>query len=238
MSTSFVKFKFMIISIHQPNFFPWMGYFDKVNKSDKFVFLTSSLRSKDDKYLTRTKILNNNSKSQYLSIPLGSKQIPINQLKTPIDLRWRVRMLNVIKESYQRTNDFDEVYVEIEKLIMKECEYFSDYSINIIRFLISKLNIDTDLCIDTDFDQDFGVSNQRNIAICNRMGGDTYLSGNGAKTYNDRELYKKNSLNLLYQNYTTPKYKQRSNEFISGLSIMDVLFNCGFKETEKLLKQP
>ncbi len=227
----------MIVSIHQPNFFPWMGYFDKINRSDKFVFLTSSLRSKNDKYLTRTKILNNNSKLQYLSLPLGNKQIPINQLIMPADHQWKVKVLNIIKESYRSSNHFDEVYDNIEKLIMCEYEYFSDYSINIIKFLISKLHIDTELHIDTDFNQDFGVSNQRNIALCKKVGGDIYLSGSGAKVYNDNKLYSENSLDLIYQDYVAPTYVQMSNEFISGLSIIDVLFNCGFEGAEKLLKQ-
>ncbi len=227
----------MIVSIHQPNFFPWMGYFDKINKSDKFVFLTSSLRSKNDKYLTRTKILNNNSKLQYLSLPLGNKQIPINQLIMPADHQWKVKVLNIIKESYRSSNHFDEVYDNIEKLIMCEYEYFSDYSINIIKFLISKLNIDTELHIDTDFNQDFGVSNQRNISLCKKVGGDIYLSGSGAKVYNDNKLYSENSLDLIYQDYVAPTYVQMSNEFVSGLSIIDVLFNCGFEGAEKLLKQ-
>ena len=81
----------MIVSIHQPNFFPWMGFFDKINKSDQFIFLTGSTRSKNDKYLTRTKVLNN-AKSQYLSVPLGIKQISIKQLMMPADNRWKVKI--------------------------------------------------------------------------------------------------------------------------------------------------
>jgi len=227
----------MIVSIHQPNFFPWMGYFDKVNRSDKFIFLTSSLRSKNDKYLTRTKILNNNSKPQYLSIPLGAKQIPINQLLMPDDSQWKTKMLNIIKESYRRSNNFNEVYSDIKNLIMYESEYFADYSINIIKFLIHKFNIDTELHIDTDFDQDFGVSNHRNIALCKILDGNVYLSGNGAKIYNNDELYIKNSVELIYQNYVAPVYKQNSDEFISGLSVMDVIFNCGYSKAEGLIKQ-
>ena len=69
----------MVVAIHQPNYFPWMGYFDKINRCDKFIFLTDSFRSKNDKYLTRTMIINNNSKTQYLTIPLGINQVKINQ---------------------------------------------------------------------------------------------------------------------------------------------------------------
>lgn len=144
----------MIVSIHQPNFFPWMGYFDKINRSDVFVLLTSSTRSKNDKYLTRTKILNNNSTSQYLSIPLGTKQIPINHLKMPIDKTWKQKSLNRIQESYRNANFFDEVYDDIERLFMFESEQFSDYSANIINFFITKFNIDTKLYVDTSFNQD------------------------------------------------------------------------------------
>ena len=227
----------MIVSIHQPNFFPWMGYFDKINRSDKFIFLTSSLRSKSDKYLTRTRIINNNSKLQYLSAPLGIKQIPINQLIMPADHQWKTKLLNIIKESYRDSNYFDEAYNDIKELLMYEYEYFSDYSINIIKFYIFRLNINTKLYIDTDFGQDFGVSNQRNIALCKKVGGDIYLSGSGAKAYNDNKLYRDNSLDLIYQDYIAPTYLQISDEFIPGLSIMDVIFNCGYTATEKLLKQ-
>ena len=226
----------MIISIHQPNFFPWMGFFDKLNKSDKFVFLTSSVRSKNDKYLTRTRILSH-SKPRYISVPLGIKQIPINQLLMPENNHWKLKALNIIRESYRRQNYYDEVYAYIEDLFMYEFEYYSDYSINIIKSIITKLNIGTEIYIDADFNEEFGFSNQRNISICKILDGDVYLSGDGAKTYNNDELYKENSLELIYQNYSIPKYTQSSSQFVSGLSIIDALFNCGFKATEILLKK-
>jgi hypothetical protein len=226
----------MIISIHQPNFFPWMGFFDKLNKSDKFVFLTASVRSKNDKYLTRARILSH-SKPRYISVPLGIKQIPINQLLMPENNHWKIKALNIIRESYRKQNYYEEVYTYIEDLFMYEFEYYSDYSINIIKSIITKLNIVTDIYIDVDFNEELGCSNQRNISICKILDGDIYLSGDGAKAYNNNELYKENSIELTYQNYSIPKYNQSSSQFLSGLSIIDALFNCGFKETEILLKK-
>ena len=227
----------MIVSIHQPNFFPWIGYFDKINRSEKFIFLTSSLRSKNDKYLTRTKILNNNLKPQYLSIPLGNKQTLINQLMMPKDYKWKLKLLNIVKESYRNSYYFDEVYHDIEELLMNENDYFADFSINIIKFFILKFNIDTEIFVDIDFDQSFGSANQRNVELCKIIGGNIYLSGNGAKAYNDNNFFKDNSLDLIYQDYMPQIYKQNSNKFIPGLSILDVIFNCGYKATENLLKQ-
>ena len=103
----------------------------------------------------------------------------------PANQQWKAKFLNIIKESYRDSNYFDEVFNDIKEHLLCEYEYFSDYSINIIKFLISKLNIDTKLYIDTDFNQDFGISNQRNIALCKKVGGDIYLSGKGAIVYND-----------------------------------------------------
>ena len=146
----------------------------------------------------------------------------------PANHQWKAKFLNIIKESYRDSNYFDEVFNDIKEHLLCEYEYFSDYSISIIKFLISKLNIDTKLYIDTDFNQDFGISNQRNIALCKKVGGDIYLSGNGAKVYNDYKLYRDNSLDLIYQDYIAPTYVQISDEFIPGLSIIDVIFNCIF----------
>jgi len=225
----------MIASIHQPNFFPWMGFFDKLIQSDSFVFLTSSMRSKDDKFLTRTKILDGSS-SRYISIPLGIKQIPIKDLLMPNDKKWKIKTLNKIHNSYHDSQFYDEVVFDVKSLIMNESEYFSDYSINIVNFLVEKLNIDTKIFIDTDFEKDFGLSNERNVAICKELDANTYFSGIGAKEYNDKNLFKINDLDLIYQNYSHPEYRQNSDQFIAGLSIIDVIINCGYEKTEKILK--
>ena len=110
---------------------------------------------------------------------------------------------------------------------------------NLMRKLYEQVRAYDDLLDipDTDFDKNFGTSNQRNIAICKEIGADVYLSGNGAKTYNDNNLFKNSSIDLLYQDYLQPSYKQQSIKFVPGLSIIDMLFNCGYEETERLLKR-
>ncbi len=224
-----------IVSIHQPSFLPWIGFFEKIYRSDDFVLLTMATRSKNDKYLTRVEILNN-ERAKYLSIPLGVKQLPINQLHLPSGDKWKIKMLNLIKGSYEKSDYFDTIYTDLEFLLMKNYEYFFEYSINIIFFLVDRFNIHTKLHIDNSFECDFGVSNHRNIAICKKLGGSVYLSGNGAKAYNDITLYDDSSIKLIYQNYKPMEYRQMSTAFMPGLSVIDSMFNQGYRLTERLIK--
>ncbi len=225
----------MIASIHQPNFFPWMGFFNKINSSDVFIFLTDARRSKNDKYLTRSLILNNSSEN-YLSMPLGPKQIKISDLLMPNDNQWRINMLNVVNASYSKCNFYDEILIDIEKLIMFDCKYFFEFSINIIYFFMKKFNISTNCYIDLNFERHFGQSSSRLVNLCKEVKADKYLSGLGAMTYIDEDIFIKNKIDIIYQNYIPQPYNQYSTEFISGLSIIDVLFNCGYNETERLIK--
>jgi len=225
----------MIISIHQPNFFPWIGFFNKISNSDKFVFLTQSQRSKNDKFLTKTRILDNSKNVRYLSIPLGNKQPMIIDLEMPSSSLWKKKFLNIIKESYRNTPFFDHVYPDIEYLINQEERLFYKFSSNIVLHFLEKFNIKTQTFFDYSIGENFGVSNERNISICKKLNATKYFSGDGARVYNDEVMFRDANLQIVYQNYNQPKYNQNSETFKSGLSIIDSLFNCGYLETKKLI---
>jgi len=226
----------MKVAIHQPNFLPWLGYFHKIYISDKFVFLTEVQRSKNDKFLTRATIINNAKKKHFLSIPLGKDQCLISHLKMPKNNEWKEKFVNIIIESYRNSNYFEQVYPSLEELIKYECENFFEYSINFIKFFASNLNIKSELIRDTEIVGVQGESNYRNISITKNLNGDEYISGVGAKSYNSQELFDKNSISLVYQNYIHKDYPQHSTKFEPGLSILDALFNCGYEATESLIK--
>ncbi len=85
---------------------------------------------------------------------------------------------------------------------------------------IKKFTINTEIFLDTDLGTNFGVSNQRNLAICKKLNATHYLSGTGAQSYNDLNLIlKKNTIELVYQNFVIQNIIKNSSSFISGLSI-------------------
>ena len=119
---------------------------------------------------------------------------------------------------------------------MFDCKYFHEFSINIIYFLMNNLNIHTKCYIDKNFNKDFGQASLRLVNLCKEINAKGYLSGLGAKLYIDEDIFMKNKIDLTYQNYLFKSYKQDSSKFIPGLSIIDVLFNCGYVEAERLIK--
>ena len=224
----------MIISIHQPNFFPWLGLFSKINLSDYFVILTEAHRSKGDKYLSRATILNN-GKIVYLSIPLGKSQVEIKDLKLPKSNTWRVKFKNFIDESYRKAPFFREYQNDVADLIYADYDNFAEYSINIIKYFVKQFKFNTNIIIDTDFHTNLGTSNTRNLRICKELNADIYFSGLGAKSYNDEKLFLNNGIDLIYQNFNVIHYAQSSDKFIGGLSVLDAMFNLGIERTRDLI---
>ena len=82
-----------------------------------------------------------------------------------------------------------------------------------------------------------GDASERLVNICELMNADTYVSGIGGKNYLKEELFEEKNIKLQYQDYVPLKYKQNlSDEFISNLSIIDLLANNGNDESLKIIK--
>ena len=64
-------------------------------------------------------------------------------------------------------------------------------------------------------------------AICCSVGADTYLSGTGARDYNDEDSFAARGVEIAYTEFQHPVYPQVAEPFVAGLSILDLLFNCG-----------
>ena len=144
-------------------------------------------------------------------------------------------MISLINESYRKSKYFNEIHNDIEELIYADINNFADYSINIISFLLKRFDIRTDVYKDINFKRNFGVSNERNLSICQEFCASKYLSGVGARAYNDEAKYLERNIELVYQNFQEIEYPQMSKVFIPGLSVIDALFNVGYLATKQLI---
>jgi len=229
----------MKIAIHQPNFFPWLGYFEKINKSEKFVFMDDVAVPKSGKgsWLNRVKLIID-GKPSWVTCPYiheHGEQI-IRDVKIDYSQGWQKKIERTIDSYYRKAPFYEEVIEVILNGIYRKIEFLSEYNIQNIKYICSKIGITKEFIFQSNLENINSSSTQQLIDIVKNVGGDTYICGGGASGYQEDELFKKSGVDLEYQNFVHPEFNQiGSNQFIAGMSIIDVLFNNGFEETNKII---
>ena len=144
-------------------------------------------------------------------------------------------MLKTLKLNYSHAPYYKENEVFINSLMHFKSNNVSEFNIFIIKNICkifdlpAKFYSASDLSIKTS-------STEKLVAIVKKLHGHTYLSGLGGDKYQDAELFKSNSIHVIYNAFEHPKYKQvRMKSTIEGLSILDYIYNLGFDQTMILL---
>ncbi|MEK4230553.1 WbqC family protein [Solibacillus sp. FSL H8-0538] len=225
----------MKIAIHQPNYLPWIGYFDKLEQVDQFVLLDKAVHSKSG-FIHRNKIKTPNG-PLVLTVPLKNKEQPINELQIANNVNWPVSHWKAIEANYKKCPYWATYKDGFEQLYRSKWENVATLNITLIKHINALLNITTKILLESDFELDFGNGNTRNVNIVSHLGGDVYLSGVGARVYNDIREFHDNQIELVYQDFKHPEYPQRFGDFQPNLSIIDMLFNCGPETMEMIRKQ-
>jgi hypothetical protein len=217
----------MILSLHQPQYLPWLGYFDKIAKSDCFVFL-DCVQYKKREFQNRNKIRTKDGWI-WLTVPVISKSKGfqlINEVLINNSIGWQNKHLKSIICCYKNAKYFNEHIGFFENIYNKKFEKLIDINLAIIYYLLEQFSIKTKIF----FESSLSISTkktQRIIDICKKLNADTYLSGIGGKDYLDEELFEKENIKLIYQDFKHPVYKQCYEPFIPYMSAIDFLFNCG-----------
>ena len=229
-----------ICAIHQPNFFPWLGYFDKIVQSDVFVFLDAVTYPKSSKTMatwTNRVAINIQNQKQWISIPVVREDGVqyINQVRINTS-NWREKLKKTISFNYSKANYYDVVAPHVFRWIDYDFEYVSDYNICIIKEISDYLGLKTSFVKQSDLNTQ-NHSTRLLVEIVKEVGCDTYLCGGGAAGYQEDFLFEENGLKLKYQNFEHPQYQQLSKEFIGGVSVLEPLFNLGFDGVSALIKR-
>lgn len=217
----------MIISMHQPQYLPWLGFFHKIYHSDIFVFL-DNVQYKKREYQNRNRIRTKEG-WMWLTVPVLKNEEPypnISSVHIDNSQDWRKRHWRAIYVNYAKEPFFNKYSSFFDDLYKKEWERLVDLNINIINYIIQALGIGRRVYLESQLNINT-ANTARIIDICKELKADTYLSGIGGKGYLDEKQFSANKIKLIYQDFKHPQYTQRYNPFIPFISIIDLLFNCG-----------
>jgi len=228
----------MILSVHQPQYIPWLGYFDKMARSDAFVFL-DCVQYKEREFQNRNKIRTKDGWI-WLTVPVVTKGLGrqvIRDVKIDNSFPWRKEHLGSINAWYGRSPFFDKYFAFFEETYSREWETLHDINIHIIGYILKELSIPTPVYFESKYDIN-SKKTDRIIEICGKLEADTYLSGIGGKEYLETEKFAASGITLTYQDFRHPAYKQQfmkdKGDFMPYMSILDLLFNEGPRAGEIL----
>ncbi|PBQ31530.1 hypothetical protein CNR22_07040 [Sphingobacteriaceae bacterium] len=229
-----------IVTIHQPDFMPWLGLFNKINKADELIILdhvTNNPKSPEF-WCRRVKMLIG-GKDHWMSVSLKKDEkelfIPINTMEINMDEKAIKKFIQSVEQNYKKAPFFRETFYLVETYFAMEGNKLSQKNCWFIKEVMEKLKIETSLFFSSEMDPQFS-SNELLIDLLKKRSASAYLCGAGAGEYQKDELYTEQGISVIYNNFTQPSYKQfNTSEFVKGLSIVDVLMNNGFEGTSQLL---
>lgn len=229
----------MIISIIQPCFVPWLGYFEQIALADVFVYL-------DDVQYTKKDWRNNNQlkspngmKDIFVPVRNASRNILINQAIISYNQNWEEPLVNKITEWYRKAPFFKEVLSLISPLINMKYERLVELNYNLNKAICSYLGIQTPIFFSSDIPKSYSDKNNRIIEICKYFDGvDLLYDGKSAQNFIDLDLFNNNGIQVIFQDYIQVHYKQLWGPFLPYASSLDAMMNCGKDARKVLLGSP
>lgn len=216
------------IAIVQSNYIPWKGYFDMIAAVDEFILY-------DDMQYTRRDWRNRNQIKtpqglQWLTVPVKVKGKYHQTIReTEIDgEEWRENHWKALVQNYRRAPCFEEVAGLIEPLYREASVLLlSDLNRRFIETVCDYLGIATRISNSWDYTLVEGKT-ERLADLCAQAGGTEYISGPAARDYMDEAVFSGRGIGLTWFDYAGySEYPQLWGEFAHGVTILDLLFNCG-----------
>ncbi|MBB1556972.1 MAG: WbqC family protein [candidate division SR1 bacterium] len=217
----------MRCSIHQPNYIPYLGLFNKIYLSDIFVFYDNAQFTKGD-YHNRNKVKGANGEvllSLPVKVSLGQK---INEVS--FDNKILRKHWTTIEQSYKKAPYFNTYGEEIRRKIYETEETnIAKFNIETIIFLSRLIGIErTSFITLSEILPDLEHSSTKALVdICKEIGSDFYISGAGGRGYVEADLFSDAKIELVFQEYKHPVYSQLWGDFLPYMSILDLIFNEG-----------
>ena len=216
----------MKVAIHQPDYIPWLGLFYKMYLSDIFIHLDDAQYSNEAAH--NYNVIKTAQGQLRLKFPveqhLGDL---INNVRPKDELKWKAKHLRTIEMNYSRAKYFKELFPEFRDIVM--CDYSNVAALNIAinEFIAKKFGIAPKFILASDFN----LTSTREAKVIDSTlasGGNEYISGNGARVYQEESHFNEKGLKLTYLDYSPIEYDQLWGEFLPCMSAIDFIFNCGY----------
>ena len=229
----------MKLAIMQPYFMPYIGYFQLINSVDQFIIYDNIQYTKKG-WINRNRILVN-GKDQLITLPIKKDSDYLDVVKRELSESWgkdKNKMINMIKSSYGKAPHFEETLELISKCLNNPEENLFKFIYDSIILINSYLDIKTPITISSTIDINHTLKSQDKVlSLCKAQNANVYINSIGGVELYDKETFKQNGIKLNFIKSNPIQYKQLNNEFISWLSIIDVMMFNSKEQIQEYLNE-
>ena len=222
----------------QPYLFPYLGYFQLIKAADKFVVYDDISFIKQG-WINRNYILLNGAK-HLITIPVQniSSNMHINQtMVSAMPFKWEQKLLNTIIQAYKKAPHFKEVFPMIETVITDSAgKSIAAMAAESMTSVMKYLSVKTELIESSSgYKNDHLKKEERVIDICKRENASQYINAIGGRDLYSKENFLAKNIKLNFIKHRPFVYQQFLHEFITGLSIIDVMMFNSVGDIAKML---
>ncbi len=221
----------MIVSIMQPAYLPWLGYFHRIWLSDVHIVLdhVGIDRNSKTKFANRNKVRTNNGWC-WLTVPIQTKgkdkEFTLNKLEISNDSNWEHKHWATIQHNYAKTPYFDLHKDFFKEVYSTPNNYLSNLVNKITNYLFKQLGLKTKILYSSNMNP-VGKKDELILNLCKQVDAKKYISGIFGKEYLNKENFVDNNIEIDFHHYKHPVYPQHYSGFEPYMSVIDLLFNCG-----------
>jgi len=225
-----------IVSIHQPSYFPWFGLLDKIIKSDIFIIL-DNVQFNKRAFQHRTLYSNSSGKPSYLTLPVDAKnhqknKILINQVLLKNSYKEvLLKHKHILKQRYGKFYGFKKYEAIINNILEKDYKYLIEIVMETFFFTLKIYDVKTKIIFASELNVE-GTKSELMLNLTKAVGGNVYLSGQGAKAYMNDELFYQEGIKVIYQDFIHIEFDQKlKKDFQPGCMSIELPFlYSNFKE--------
>lgn len=222
----------MKTTILQPTYMPWLGYFEMIDATEQFIVF-DHVQFEPGSWQQRNQIRGPNGPI-LLTIPVlsdGTQSISIAEKRIDYRQGWVRKHIRSIESAYRKAPYFDRYMDGIRSILSVEPEKLVDLTLPMIRFVADGLGIKTVLRRSSEVlsaeDEKQLDKTGRVINLCRKMGVNMLYDGAAAAAFLETERMRSSGVEIVFQQYEHPTYPQVGRGFLSHMSAIDLLFNCG-----------
>ena len=223
----------MTLGIMQPYFMPYIGYWQLMAAVDTYVVYDDVNYIKGG-WVSRNNILLNGQKHMFtITLNGASPNKLFNEITIKDDFK---KFSRVIESAYRKAPYYAEVTALLDKIYNYEDKSLGAFMMNSFQVVLDYLEIDTKLVLSSTIEKDNDLRGKEKVKhICQLLGADTYYNAIGGQELYNKNDFKADGIDLHFVKTELSPYPQLKNEFVPGLSMIDVLMFNHPKEVKQLL---